>query len=245
MYDLNIKSKFIHFRANGLTIKKISEIMGINRTTLIQWNKELYTDIKIAERDEFEKIFDNHFCDKLLRVRLLAEELGECYMKLANKEERADNLTLLKEIEKLTKLINMEMEDKKYYSMMQRSSGTVNKKFPVIVNDKDKFEEYDPTYNYDEEPLDCNDSHRVVLTEKQKQKMRKIEEEAKAEEELMNELKRLAAEEKMICEVKENSVVAPKAEVKRSERIINRKPDQNPTKSKKKNNAGMSRIMKK
>ncbi len=236
MYDLGIKTTFVHFRANGLTIKKIAEVMGINRTTLIQWNKELYTDIKIAERDEFEKIFEEFACPKKLRVSILAEQLGACYEILADKQTRKDNLLILKEIEKLTKLINLETEDKKYSSLIQKAEKSVNKDFPVIMDDVSKLSRYDEALKNDNEYFDDYDADATSMYAAEDKEMIIDKEEYENEEkygeglspeteeaiEKADEQIRKEEEEELLAESKANCVVNPKAG-KRSKRILNRR----------------------
>ena len=245
MYDLKVKSTFIHFRAQGMTIQKISEVMGVNRTTLIQWNKELYTDIKIAERDEFEKLLEANMCDRITRVRLLAQELGACYDKIEEREQRTDKLTLLKEIEKLTKLLNMEMEDKKYSSMVQKSSSTVNKDFPVIVDEPDKFREYDEMYEHEyESNFDWDEDFMVTYNEEEKAEALKQKAKYEAEVEKVNEKVRLEEEKELKQDSDKNCVVTPKADEKKSRRIINKKPDLQVLKGKKVKSKNNSEILK-
>lgn len=226
MYDLKVKSAFIHFRAQGMTIHKISKAMGVNRTTLIQWNKELYTDIRIAERDEFDKIFQVFFVEKSARLTILAEALGKCYEQLEAEHSRDDRFKLLKEIEKLTKLIHMETDDKKYSSLVQKSSATVNKEFPVIVNDPDKYRKYDPTYEDEREYTpDWDEAYMEGFTEKEKKEVlkQKAEQEADLEEthrQIQEEL-----EEEMKKDADEICVITPLADEKKSKRIINKQPD--------------------
>lgn len=56
MYSLQVKSTFIEFRSMGFTIDDISEKTGVHRTTLLQWNKDLYAEIKIAEQNQLDRI---------------------------------------------------------------------------------------------------------------------------------------------------------------------------------------------
>ncbi len=234
MYDLKVKSKFIHFRAQGMTIHKISKAMGVNRTTLIQWNKELYTDIKIAERDEFDKIFITFFVEKSARVTILAEALGKCYEQLEAEDSRDDRFKLLKEIEKLTKLIHMETDDKKFSSLVQKSAATVNKEFPIIVNDPDKYRKYDPTYEDEREYTpDWDEAYMEGFTEKEKKEVLKQKAEQEADLEESHRQIQQEFEEEMKQDADENCVVTPLADEKRSKRIINKKPDLQPLKNKK------------
>jgi hypothetical protein len=234
MYDLKVKSKFIHFRAQGMTINKISKAMGVNRTTLIQWNKELYTDIKIAERDEFDKIFQLFMVEKSTRVTILAEALGNCYQKLDAEDSREDRFSLLKEIEKLTKLIHLETEDKKYSSLVQKSAATVNKEFPILVNDPDKYRKYDPMYEDEREYTpDWDEAYMEGYTEEEKKEVLKQKAEEEADLEESHRQIQLELEEEMKQDADENCIVTPLADEKRSKRIINNQPDLQPLKNKK------------
>lgn len=245
MYDLKVKSKFIHFRAQGMTIHKISKAMGVNRTTLIQWNKELYTDIRIAERDEFDKIFQVFFVERAARVTILAEALGKCYEQLEAEDSRDDRFKLLKEIEKLTKLIHMETDDKKYSSLVQKSSATVNKEFPIIVNDPDKYRKYDPTYEDEREYTpDWDDAYMEGFTEKEKKEVLKQKAEQEADLEESHRQIQQEFEEEMKQDADENCVVTPLADEKRSKRIINKQPDMEISRSFKKSKSKKGEVIK-
>lgn len=235
MYDLKVKSAFVHFRAQGMTIQKISEAMGINRTTLIQWNKELYADIKIAERDEYDKIFEAAFCDKIHRVSTLAVELGACYDKLALREERTDKLALLKEIEKLTRLLHMETEDKKFSNLVQKSSANVSHDFPIIVNDPHQYRKFDEDYeNEDDYAYEWDESLMEDYTEEQKEMALKLKAEHEAALEEAHEQVQAMEEEDLLNDAAMNCVITPLADTKRSKRIINKSPDAKVVKNEKK-----------
>jgi len=239
VYDTSIKSTFVHYRSAGHTLEKISQMMGINRTTLIQWNKEFYADIKIAERDDFEYILQGHNVQKRRRVTVLAEALEVCYDRLEAKERRFDNFDLLKEIEKLTKLLSIEMEDKKFSSLISKSASAVKEDFPIIIDDLKKYREYDPLYH--EEEYDFENDPYELLNEEQKKEARRRKEKQEEAIEALNEKFEKEEEQELREEAELYAVNVPDSEFedenkkfKPAKRIVNRKvnnkPDQNPAK---------------
>jgi len=218
MYDLSTKSSFIYFRSQGLTIEKVSKLMGINRTTLIQWNKQFFADIKIAERDALEQILDDNFCEKRRRVELLAKMLDKAYFRLDEKDTSISTLDTLREIEKLTRLLNLEMEDRKFTSLVMKSSESVQKDFPVIVNNVEKYNEYDPDYR--PEPYDVARDEYGFYTEEERQEAKeKAEEEDRCADIVRSSIEKL--EELDLREAASKFAVnIPDSEFEKTEEVI-------------------------
>jgi hypothetical protein len=72
---LVVKEKFITLRARGHTLKKIGEELGVHKTTLIEWGKELRDEIANARAIELEALRERFFLTTEMRLELFGEEV--------------------------------------------------------------------------------------------------------------------------------------------------------------------------
>jgi len=165
MYNTQAKTKFIELKAAGIPIYKISNELGIHRTTLIRWNKELAQYILIKRQDIIDEILFENDCLRIDRIQAISLNLKMCYMMLEDKDTKEDkNLppvdVILNRITKLTKLLMIESSGKSGESSMKQYPNDKNTglegdvlETTVWVTDKEKFTKYQP----DEDVLNKSD----------------------------------------------------------------------------------------
>jgi Mn-dependent DtxR family transcriptional regulator len=171
MYNMKIKMKFVQLKSMGLPMYKISNELGVHRTTLTMWHKELAPYILIAKQDAIDELLFENGNMKLQRVEMLSRRLTQFYhlLDLNDKDTEEDNtfrfLTysdILDNICKLTKLLQMETNEKGIEKYLKGSQMKVNIKTkrtlseseiendplyeeaPIWVTDADKFENHQP-----------------------------------------------------------------------------------------------------
>jgi transcriptional regulator with XRE-family HTH domain len=76
----DLKPEFVRLRAIGLAYGKIAEQMGVSKTTLIAWEKELKSEIAEAQFFEFQTLMSEY---KLCKVERL-KYLSNLYRRLAD-----------------------------------------------------------------------------------------------------------------------------------------------------------------
>ncbi|MBS1492152.1 MAG: helix-turn-helix domain-containing protein [Bacteroidetes bacterium] len=165
---MEIKSTFIQLRAHGLAINDIAEKLGIHRTTLIQWNKDFYADIKIAEQNEYDKILLAARADKMRRIRFLGEMLADCYDAFERQDEqKTDKLSLLNLIEKLTKMLHKETGEHKLNSLLKKSEKGVGSS-DIIATDEEVYNKLNEEFIAREEKEDKDYENEVYMSRLEK-----------------------------------------------------------------------------
>lgn len=188
MYSLQVKSTFIEFRSMGFTIDDISEKTGVHRTTLLQWNKELYADIKIAEQNQLDRILMEVGADRIRRVEMLGMQLAFCYdMLTIGPEAKHDYMKLLTITEKLTRLLHKELAGSK--PPVRSGSKSDAEEIPIIVSNPDLYKAFDPDYNPRDYPTIKQDNQKIKQAwfTQLKDEKRNITEEDFDNEDLQNE----------------------------------------------------------
>lgn len=163
--------KFVQLKSMGLPMYKISDELGVHRTTLTMWHKELAPYILIAKQDAIDELLFENGNMKLQRVEMLSRELTQFYQLLdtSAKDNKEDNAfhyltytAILDNICRLTKLLQMETTEKGFEKYMKGSDVKVNiktmramnereaendtrlKEAPIWVTDARKFKNYQP-----------------------------------------------------------------------------------------------------
>jgi len=187
MYSHEIRSSFVELRANGFTINEISEKLGIHRCTLIQWNKELYADIKIAEQNEFDIILAEVGVEKRRRVKAIGEQLAACYDILESDEKNnVDFIKLLTLIEKLTKLLHKETGENKFISLLKKPQDDESN-YPIVVTDEEVYKKLQSEHEAKEEAENEKQENEFYLS--RLEKLNEEYEEKLTEENFENEQK--------------------------------------------------------
>lgn len=140
MGDLKDKEKFIELRAKGWTFDKIAKELHKRKATLIDWSKELESEIANRKAIELEALYEKHYLLKEQRI----EKLGNLLNKIINEIENRN----LKDIPtnklfdlflKYNKEIKEEMIEPVYKSTMEieneRQSNELLKTLTVIESD--------------------------------------------------------------------------------------------------------------
>lgn len=82
----NKKADFIRLRAQGLSFRKISEHLGIAKSTLFEWSKELAVRISNQRTVEFEALCEEYLVCKQHRVKVLATQLNQVMQEILNRD---------------------------------------------------------------------------------------------------------------------------------------------------------------
>ena len=80
---LSLKEEFISLRAQGVAFKKVGEKLGVGKSTLILWGKELKEEIANAHALELEVLREKFFLSTERRIELFGGELARMKKELA------------------------------------------------------------------------------------------------------------------------------------------------------------------
>lgn len=140
MGDLEDKEKFIELRAKGWTFDKIAKELHRRKATLIDWSKELESEIANRKAIELEVLYEKHYLLKEQRIEKLGNLLNKIINEIDNrnlKDIPTDKLFDL--LLKYNKEIKEEMIEPVYKSTMEieneRQSYELLKTLTVIESD--------------------------------------------------------------------------------------------------------------
>jgi len=140
MGDLKDKEKFIELRAKGWTFDKIAKELHKRKATLIDWSKELESEIANRKAIELEVLYEKHYLLKEQRIEKLGNLLNKIINEIDNrnlKDIPTDKLFDL--LLKYNKEIKEEMIEPVYKSTMEieneRQSNELLKTLTVIESD--------------------------------------------------------------------------------------------------------------
>jgi len=140
MGDLKDKEKFIELRAKGWTFDKIAKELHKRKATLIDWSKELESEIANRKAIELEVLYEKHYLLKEQRIEKLGNLLNKIINEIDNrnlKDIPTDKLFDL--LLKYNKEIKEEMIEPVYKSTMEieneRQSYELLKTLTVIESD--------------------------------------------------------------------------------------------------------------
>ncbi|MBN8569798.1 MAG: hypothetical protein J0M18_09210 [Ignavibacteria bacterium] len=166
--------KFVKLKAMGLPMYKISEELGVHRSTLTMWHQELAPYILIAKQDAMDEMLFENGHSKLDRVQMLCYQLNGLYALLDKRLEDCDENEVsinrtLNQIYKITKIIHLEANEKQIERFMQGSRIKVNIKTmqpisenpeeendplfdeaPIWITDAEKFDTHQPEHDYEQ-----------------------------------------------------------------------------------------------
>ncbi len=161
--------KFVDLRAAGVPMYKISEEIGVHRTTLSMWHKELADYILIAKQDMMDELMYENNCCKMDRVEKLSRNLMEMYARLdsvPNKND-AELSKILDHIGKFTKLLQKETGEEgieRFFTNQKSKRINIKTKeviddeeaepfddeAPIWITNPDNFESYQPEEDSEE-----------------------------------------------------------------------------------------------
>ncbi len=169
MYNMKIKMKFVQLHAAGIPLYKISEEIGVHRTTLTMWHKELAEFILIAKQDIVNQILYENDILKIERVESLSRNLRLTYSKLDEpfKMGEKEISKILDNIVKFTKLLQMETAEKNMEQFFMKekskrfniktkevipedSDDPFDEEAPIWVTNAEHFEFYQPEDDYED-----------------------------------------------------------------------------------------------
>lgn len=140
MGGLEDKEKFIELRAKGWTFDKIAKELHKRKATLIDWSKELESEIANRKAIELEVLYEKHYLLKEQRIEKLGNLLNKIINEIDNrnlKDIPTDKLFDL--LLKYNKEIKEEMIEPVYKSTMEieneRQSYELLKTLTVIESD--------------------------------------------------------------------------------------------------------------
>ena len=140
MGDFEDKEKFIELRAKGWTFDKIAKELHKRKATLIDWSKELESEIANRKAIELEVLYEKHYLLKEQRIEKLGNLLNKIINEIDNrnlKDIPTDKLFDL--LLKYNKEIKEEMIEPVYKSTMEieneRQSYELLKTLTVIESD--------------------------------------------------------------------------------------------------------------
>lgn len=73
--DLHVKQRFIELRGQGTSFKKIAVELKVCKQTLINWSKELQSEIANHKAIELEQLQHQYFMTRSARIEMLGELL--------------------------------------------------------------------------------------------------------------------------------------------------------------------------
>lgn len=77
MLDAEKRKRFVELRGRGVSYVKISEEIGVCKSTLINWSKEYRFEINNAKAMELEGIREEYLLGREHRMQVLGTELGK------------------------------------------------------------------------------------------------------------------------------------------------------------------------
>jgi len=83
---MDTKEKFIQLRAGGLSFDKISKKLNVSKPTLIEWSKELRTEIANLKAIELEALQEKYYISKKKRIELLGSQLDKVNKELEKRK---------------------------------------------------------------------------------------------------------------------------------------------------------------
>lgn len=86
METIGIKEQFIELRARGYSYDKIAKELGKAKQTLIDWGKDLNTEIANRKALELEVLYEEHFLQKEAKIK----RLGNILTRLEGEIEKRD-----------------------------------------------------------------------------------------------------------------------------------------------------------
>lgn len=172
MRNMKIKMKFVQLKAEGLPMYMIAKEIGVHRTTLTMWNKQLAPYILIAKQDYMDEILLENNVSKLGRVLNISQELSSLYELLGDPErmikagaEYADVVNLLC---KFTKLLHIELGQKhteenlkphNTNNIKELNEDISSEEAPLWIIDKEAFSTFQPEGDKE------TDTSDAILTE--------------------------------------------------------------------------------
>ena len=113
MKDQKTKEKFVELRAEGLSFDKISKKIKVSKPTLIEWNKEMISEINEQKYIRYDEILERYKLTKERRMARLSKALDQAWEEYEKKDYKdLSKRELLMIINQLDKRLMEEIRDK-------------------------------------------------------------------------------------------------------------------------------------
>ena len=86
MKDLELKDKFVELRATGKSFASISAELGVSKSTLIDWSKDLTIEIKNLRQIHLESIREKYRFGVEKRIELFGQQLQNIQTELSKRD---------------------------------------------------------------------------------------------------------------------------------------------------------------
>ena len=86
MKSHKVKEKFMELRAQGLSYAKISRSLSVSKPTLIEWGKNLASEIEKLKEIELDAFHERYSEYKRHKVQLFSEQLLKIREELAQRD---------------------------------------------------------------------------------------------------------------------------------------------------------------
>jgi len=74
MKDLKTKERFIELRAEGLSFDSIAKELGVSKTTLLKWSRDLEDKINNENYFAYQRLIEQYKMTKIARIKLKMQE---------------------------------------------------------------------------------------------------------------------------------------------------------------------------
>ncbi|MBS1492245.1 MAG: helix-turn-helix domain-containing protein [Bacteroidetes bacterium] len=178
MHNMQVKMLFVKLKAEGMPMYKIAKAIGVHRTTLTLWHKELAEFILIARQDHVDELLYENNNTRLSRIEFISRHINTLYEMLDNpwqlKKTGMKYDEVLTIITKYTKLLHMEYNEKPLQRLIKNADrekmnneNSEIKEAPVWITDMEAFREVQPEENNPEEiEIDYEEPDELDIYEK-------------------------------------------------------------------------------
>jgi len=106
MHTNETKDRFLELRAKGLSLAHIAQDLNVSKRTLVDWNREMQSDLRALRAVETEALYDRVLATRETNVKVLSELHEKVVDTLAYREL---NGLRTKELVRLFLLLNREI----------------------------------------------------------------------------------------------------------------------------------------
>ena len=75
MKDLKTKERFVELRAEGRSFDSIAKELGVSKTTLLKWSRDLEDKINNEQYFAYQRLIEQYKMTKIARIKLKMQEL--------------------------------------------------------------------------------------------------------------------------------------------------------------------------
>ncbi len=86
MKDLKTKERFIELRAEGHSFESIAKELGVAKTTLIKWSRDLEKEINNEQYFAYQRLIEQYKITKIERVKITMLQLQKVNDALSQKD---------------------------------------------------------------------------------------------------------------------------------------------------------------